>query len=146
MPVVEIGAVQSLVGELGRVSAERTRLLAAKMKAYQPSFVPSENSVIADFNGNEATYDGYAAATIVWMAAGVDADGGYSAIGTGGFFQATGATTPNLIGGVWLETAGGDLVEYWPFPAPVVMSSALDSFLATPIIRQPQPDELVLES
>jgi hypothetical protein len=141
MPTAALLAIIANVGLLQQITAERTRLLAAKMKLYQSTFNPDPTNVVADFVAAEATFTGYAAVTIVWNAVGVDQDGGYSAIGSNCFFQATDAVTPNTIGGCWIEDSAGALKEFIPFGTPVPMSAALDALSVIPILRQPPPDQ-----
>jgi hypothetical protein len=137
-------ASPSQSGDLARITAERTRLLAAKFKLYQSSFAPNADSVIGDFNAAEADFTGYAAAVIVWDAIGLGSDGHYQAVGSDCFFQATDAVSPNDIGGAWLETGAGALVEYYPFNTPISLSVALAYLNCGPILREPGPDTVDL--
>lgn len=124
-------------GQVFSLGLLRTALLAAKLKLYQSTFTPTRSSLIADFNAAEADFTGYAAATIVWSAVGIDAGNNARSTGSRAFYQATDAVTPNVIGGCWLEDSTGVLVGYYPFTAPVGIPAAL-SFVSVSVVIGPQ--------
>jgi hypothetical protein len=120
------------------LSLERTALAAGKVRAYKSSFVPTPASLEADFVAAEADFVGYAPIVLgAWSAVGVDSAGQAQTVSADIFFQATDATTPNLIGGLWLTTAADGIYEYCPFPVPLPMNYALAFISANWHLRQP---------
>ena len=144
MSVYVPNAASSNSGDKDRVSAERTRLAAAKLKLYQSTFIPGPTNVVADFVAAEASFTGYVAHTITWNPVSLGADGKWQAESDQAFYQATDAVSPNTIGGAWLETAAGALVEYIPFPIPVNMTVALAQLTLQLALHRPEPDNGVL--
>ena len=134
MALIQVNALQTVEGGIEAL----TELLAGaigtagKMHLYQSSFSPTPSSVEADFTAAEATFTGYAAATVSWGAIGLDSVGLPTTISDRALFQATDAVTPNVIGGVWYEcqTAAGPpavhkSINYFAFPNPISMATAL---------------------
>lgn len=114
-----------------------TALVGAKLKLYQSSFAPVQNSPLSAFAAAEADFAGYAAATLTWSAMGVQGDGTPSAVSSRAFFQATDAVTPNQIGGAWLELAGGEIWGYFPFNDPADLQTALSWVALTVTATEP---------
>jgi len=137
-----LNASPSQVGWLDRLTAERIRLLGAKLRLFQVPIVPSPDTTRADFVAAEANFVGYASVVLVWAAIGVDTDGGYVAYSQAAVFTATDGTMGNSILGAWLEDSTGNLVEYWNFPAPINMTMALSQITAIAALREPMPDQL----
>lgn len=135
-------AADTLAAELAALTARLVTLAGAELHLYQSTFVPDENSLLADFTAAEADYTGYASVVLTYSAIALDEDGGYVAVTNRAFFQATDAVSPNTIGGAWVETAGAGLIEYFPFAVPVPMTEALASMAALGFIRNPGPDQL----
>ncbi len=136
----------SLATQLADLTRRRTAYNAAELHLYQSSFTPDENSAIAAFTAAEATFVGYAEIVLAMTAIGPDADGGFVSYSQSCFFQATDATAPNLIGGAWIQTAAGVLLEFWPFPTPVGMDIALANLTCQLQQREPQPDGMLVET
>lgn len=108
--------VLSLSGSLILALAAQTELAGSFVRLYQSTLTPNENTVVADFISNEADFDGYPAGGIEVTAFAdpiLDPAGGYSIGSPAIQFETDPAeATPNLIGGWWIETAGGDLYGY----------------------------------
>lgn len=144
MNIASGNAVISKDGDLSRLVAERTRLALAKLKLYKSSFIPTNQSLLADFVAAEADFSGYAFATLSWDAVGVDSLGNYFTEGSNSLFQASDALNPNTIGGAWIETATGTLVMFLPFDVPVNMTVILATLNITPVMKRPEPDSFVI--
>lgn len=130
---MDVTGQMTLEAMVNNLDLRRTNLAAGVVKLFQASFDPDENSVVADFAAAEADFTGYAAVTLgTWSTIGVSAEGEVVALATRAFFQATDAVAPNVIGGYWLETAGGDMDHFVRFDPPVLLTTAL-SFLAVTI-------------
>lgn len=105
-----------------------------KVRLFQNNIVPTPATTIADLT--EATFDGYAASTvIVWSPAGVDDSGFALAIGDMKLFQMSGSTTPNLIYGYYVcDDAGPPTKLYWAelLPTPKSMTALGDQLGIVP--------------
>ena len=93
-----------------------------KVKLAQTPFTPNPNSVPStDFV--EATYDGYAAVSLTTMTPNTVVGNAYESTSTAvAVFQPTGSTTPNTIGGYWIETGAGALLGYEVLPTPIALN------------------------
>lgn len=99
-------------------------LTAALMKLFKSGFAPSQQNVAADFAAQEATFTGYAASmALTFSAVVVDANGD-PVVQASNLFTQTGNTITDSIGGFWLETAGGKVIQFGVFPQPVNMAAA----------------------
>lgn len=135
-------ANETLAGDEHLLTARRTDLAACKIKLYQNSLVPGYDSTEADFAAAEATFVGYVGGTVTWDALSVDETGKPLVPGSDTFFQCTATTTPNVIGGCWLETAAGVLIDFWPFPTPINVNLALQYIRVSPSLMAQEADTL----
>lgn len=96
-----------------------------KVRLAQAPFTPNANSVPGDFT--IADYDGYADVTLTTMTGPSQVGSSFEdTASTIAHFAPTGATTPNTIGGYWIESDGGDFLAYEVFPTPIPMQTVLD--------------------
>lgn len=100
---------------------------------YKHGMTPTPTTARAELQANEADFDGYAAAAIAaWSNPCLAPGGGYMVVSPLLSWHMTGSTTPNTIGGMWVQDAN-DVVRYIVrFGAGVEMDSA-DSCLKRPI-------------
>lgn len=107
---------------------QQTALALSKCRLFQSDLVPSVSTVKADLTGAEADYDGYTAGGETITAFSnplLDPAGGASIEAFVQFEWAHVATdVGNLIGGFWIEDAGGDVRVIGTFPVPVPMQGA----------------------
>jgi len=142
-----VASVQSVGGSVDLLGQIKTYLINSKIKLFKMALVPSPITPVADFNTNEADFAGYAAVTVAaFSAVAIDADERAVIVSPRAFFQATDGVTPNSIGGAWLETAAGVLIEYVTFPQPLQMSAALAYIAATWFFRQPGAGNVMVEN
>jgi hypothetical protein len=146
MPEQHVTSVLTTEAMVKGLTDKRTLLALAPLKLFKSSFTPGPASVVADFDAAEADFTGYAAVALSWSAVGIDSDGQPGIISTRAFFQATADTADNEIGGAWMETAGGDLYEYWVFDQPVEMGTDLSFLSAVITARYPDADDLDIDS
>lgn len=122
-------------GQMWLAGITKTALANSVVSLFQNTITPTVLTTKAELEAAEADYDGYAAKTVTaW---------GDPFLGSQGAaiqmpiqqFQPTGSTTPNLINGAWIETAGGVLVAIIVFPATVTMGSTSDAIPLSEILR-----------
>lgn len=116
----------STVQGIDQLDALRTDLAAAVMKAFNETLNPTQRTPVGSFDTAECTFTGYASSTLgAWTPVGVNAAGQpYMESAQASFQAGDPLTVPGQMGGVWLEKAGGDLVGYAKFNAPVNISVA----------------------
>lgn len=114
-------------------------LALSVIKLFRSTFVPTPANVVADYDAAEATYTTYAPETITaWLDPVAAVGGGYRITApTEQFDLAATPAVGNMIGGYWIENAGGDVVLVTIFDAPVSMSVAGDSIQVSPTIVVP---------
>lgn len=89
---------------LAALAAEDGPLDVAMLRLFQNDVTPSANTVVGDLTA--ATYTGYAAEAITWLAPSISTvDGEPEMIGTAGEFRPTGTTVTNEIWGYYITTA-----------------------------------------
>lgn len=144
--------VQDVVGNQtleGMVEA-LTELIAgafgtsSKLRLFKDTFSPTPNNVEADFIAAEADFVGYVAGTLTYGPVGLDAAGEAVSYSSRVEFQATDATTPNSIGGIWIDSqtsAGPPAVvtslRYFQFQTPIPMASALATMGVVAVAKAP---------
>jgi len=114
-------------------AALQTVLALSKVRLYQSTLVPTPSTPKTALVAAEADYDDYPAggSTITAFLDPIFNPAGGASISapTVQFDVTTPApTTPNLIGGAWLEDAGGDVHLVMPFAAPVPMDTLGQGF------------------
>jgi hypothetical protein len=122
--------------QLDALTADLAALVGAKLRLYSAGFGPTRNTTHAEFVANEVTGTGYASAVLTWSAAAIGADGNYQAVSSRAFFQLTADQDGQSIGGAWLETSAGDLVDYYQLNGPIPFATAL-AFAAFVVTREP---------
>lgn len=131
-----------LEGTLVDATAIKTNLsTTTTCRLFQSTFTPNSRSVAADFVAAEATYEGYALATIgAWVGPYIYGGGqGYFIAAADLYFPWTaGAGDPgNTIGGYWLEDAASKVREYVIFDTPININGAGQVVPVTPTILFP---------
>lgn len=115
----------SLSGALLAATGAQTELAASHVRLFKSTLVPTPATVLADFVTAEADFDGYPVGGIVATTFAdpiLDPAGGYSIGSPAIQFETDPAeATPNLIGGWFQVTSGGDLYGYTLFGDPQPM-------------------------
>lgn len=144
---VVIAGRMSDTGKQKELADRLTDVLLGELHLYQSSFIPTEQSLLADFTAAEANFVGYAAHEIVMSAVAPDSDGGFVSVSNRAFFQATNDVTPNTIGGAYVTTnAAAALRGFFEFPVPIPLTEALAYLAAVLFMRAPEPDTLNIDS
>lgn len=125
------------VGSLWLAGITGTELANSVIHLYQSSLVPTVDTVLADLVAAEADFSGYAPITLVaWGAPYLVAAGGAAVNSPCSQFNTDDPTTvTNLIGGAWIETAGGDLVIIDAFPSAIPMDAPSKAIPIQEILR-----------
>lgn len=120
-------------------TAKRTAYALSVVRLFKSGFVPSNATVIAELEAQEADYTTYAPETITAWLPVVGASGGGNQITapTTQFELAATPAAPNTIGGYWIELAGGDVVLIRQFDTPVPMVVAGNYCQVTPTVVVP---------
>jgi len=124
---------------LDEATTLQTEMALSVVKLFLSTFIPTPDNVVGDYDTNEATFTTYAPQTITAWLDPVSAVGGGYRI-TAPTVQFDLASTPasgNMIGGYWVENAGGDVVLVTIFDAPVPMTVAGNSIQVNPTIVVP---------
>lgn len=122
-------------GQLWLAGITRTALANSVVSLFQNTITPTVLTTKAELEAAEADYDGYAPKTVAnWNEPFLGSLGAAIQMPVQQF-QPTGSTTPNIINGAWVETAGGVLVFIVTFPASVSMASAADAIPLSEILR-----------
>lgn len=110
-------AALSLSGAKDEAARGKTNLANSVLSLFKAGFVPTPQSVKADFEAAECDFDGYATKTIVAWSDPVLAGDGYAIYApTQTFAWALNVdAVGNQVGGWWLELAAGTLYEYGTF-------------------------------
>lgn len=114
----------------------QTQLVDCTMHLFQASLLPSPTPTtpLSDFLAAEATFDGYAAATIAAFSAPVLAGAAWAIYAPTQTFRWTfSAGVGNTIGGYWIQTAGGDLKDFTIFNPGEVCGSTGQAIIRTPV-------------
>jgi hypothetical protein len=129
----------SLNGAKVEATAAQTRMAGSKMHLFQFGFTPSPTSTLADFEAEEADFDGYAEKTLATWAAPILAGVGYMTYAPTQTFAWTldVDSVGNQIGGHWLETAGGELIGYTIYDPSIPLQGAGMAVVKTPVLVYP---------
>jgi len=141
-----LNALRTDAGLGANLTDRVTALAAAKLRLFKSTLVPTPTTPRSDFNANVADFTGYADVTLTYSAVLNDADGGKVALTNRALFSQTADTVTNTIGGMWIDTAGTEVEDYWEFDPPIGMNAA-GSFIAAVIgLREPRPDTATVET
>jgi hypothetical protein len=116
-------------------TANQTRNANSVLHLFKSGFLPSPTTTKAEFLAQECDFDGYSAATIAAWGAPVllgTAWATYAPTQTFRWALDTDAVG-NLVGGYFLVTAGGDLMDYAIFDPPVPVTGPGQAVVTTPI-------------
>lgn len=125
----------SLAGALVQATANQARMANCVMHLFAYGWVPTPTSVKADFLAHECDYDGYAAQTITAWGAPVLVGQAWGTFAPTQTFRWTFDTDSvgNQVGGYFLVTAGGDLMDYSIFDPSIPMQGPGMATVKTPI-------------
>lgn len=115
--------------------ANQARLANSVLHLFQQPFLPSITTTKDEFIAQEATFDGYAPATIATWGAPVLAGSAWATYAPTQTFRWTLDTDAigNSIAGWFLVTAGGELMDYSVFDSPVAVQGPGMAVVTTPI-------------
>jgi hypothetical protein len=131
-----VGVYYPKSGQQWLAGKVRTALAASKIRLYQSSINPTENTTLAELEAAEADYDGYAEITITNFGAVFQSPLGAAIQMPSVQFQGTDPmVVTNNIGGAWIEDSTGALVNIIGFPEAKAMSSPLDALPLSEILR-----------
>ena len=116
------------------ITAVTGALIGAEVELYTNDVLPVPTSVIGDFD--LATYTGYAAEAVAWLAPAISDSGEVEVVGIVGEFRPTNSAVPNDVYGFILTDGAGVLLGGGRFTdGPLPMNSALDQIIITPRVR-----------
>lgn len=120
----------SMTGALANAEERQTALAASVVSLFKSSLVPTPTTPKADFETAECNFDGYVTKTIAaWLGPVLAPGTGYQLVSPlllwalGG----TDPTTPNTVGGWWLEDAAGVVRMFGTFDPFLPMEIAYQS-------------------
>jgi len=125
----------SLSGALVQATAGQARNANSVLHLFKAPFAPTPTTTKAEFEAQECDYDGYAPLTIATWSAPVLAGTGYMTYAPTQTFPWTLDTDAvgNQVGGHWLETAGGVLLDYSIYDPSIPCQGPGQAVIKTPI-------------
>lgn len=117
---------QHLEGAKATAALKQTGLANSNAKLFKDGFVPSVTTPAADFAANECDFDDYAPVAIVaWNAPSLASVPGYNIDAPMvRWVCAADQVVSNMVGGLWIENAGGDILDFVIFDTPIPMQLA----------------------
>lgn len=112
------------------------------LRLYQSTLVPGTQTTLADLVTAEATFDGYAAKTLVTDTGFINGNSQAVAESQLLVFIPTGSVTPNTIGGAWTDDGTGAM-EIWPLLAPVSLAGPTNALKFVVTDAYPTPGSLI---
>jgi hypothetical protein len=130
----------SLAGSLVRSTANQAALANSVLHLFKSGFVPSPSNLLAEYTAQECDYASYAAITVVAWGAPILAPGSgwmtFAPLQT--FLWATaGADVQNSVGGAYLVSATGDLLDVVIFENAKPMQGPGNSVQLIPSVTTP---------
>lgn len=125
----------SITGAKVQADAAQARNANCVMRLFKQGFVPTPTTLKATFETNECDFDGYLAKTIATWHDPVLAGTGYMTYApTQTFSWALDVdAVGNVVGGHWIETAGGVLLEYSIYDPGIPCQAPGMAVIKTPI-------------
>lgn len=122
-------------GALIQSAANKTRMAASVMHLFKYGFIPTPTSTLADFLANECDFDGYAAATIATWGDPVLAGQAWATFAPTQIFRwaHVSADVGNQVGGHFLVTSGGDLMDYSIYDPSIPAQGPGQAVVKTPV-------------
>lgn len=112
----------------------QTLLENATMHLFQSSYTPQPTDPITLFQAAECTFDGYAPSTIATWDNPVLAGTAWALLCAIQIFRWTFSTgVNNMVGGYWIQTAGGTLVTYAVFDPAESAGGTGQAIVRTPV-------------
>jgi hypothetical protein len=124
MPVPTVWVSRTAKGANIEALAAQVRLVNAKVRLFQSGFVPNPQSPAADYIASECDFDGYAPVVLAaWLGPVLGPTSGWMIVAPLALFiwATTGANVGNQVGGWWIESAGGDVIDYGRYQNPLPM-------------------------
>jgi len=117
------------------------------IKLFKADFVPTHDSLKADFDAAEADYTGYNPGTLnIYTGPFIDSDGRSFIVGKQMTFTVgAGPVTPNLLGGGWIEDTGNNVIHYFLFNNPVNFSVTGQSMKVQHTFRESGFSEVLID-
>ena len=127
---------RSLEGAKTDAAAKKTALAASVLHLFKSGFIPNGSTPLADYTAQECDYDGYAAKTIAtWGDPVLSPGSGYLIYAPQQTFTwaLDADAVGNIVGGTYLVTAGGKLMDVVIFETPVPLQGVDQALVVTPI-------------
>jgi len=111
-----------------------TRYANATMHLFIQGFSPTPTSSLASFQANEATFDGYTAATLAEWSEPILAGSAWAIEAPTQIFRWVFASgVGNMIQGYWLQDSAGNLIDYTVFDPAESVASFGQAVQRTPV-------------
>lgn len=125
----------SLAGALIQSSANKTRMAASVLHLFKFGFVPTPTTPLATYLANECDFDGYAPLTIATWNDPVLAGQAWATFAPTQTFRWAHDTDDvgNQVGGHFLVTSGGDLMDYSIYDPSIPMQGTGQAVIKTPV-------------
>lgn len=122
-------------------TAVQTALAASKIQLFKSTLTPTPETPLADFVTHSADYTGYppgGAVLAAWLAPILSPTSGYQIQAPmTQFVVGDPVVTGNVIGGFWIEEAGGELIAFGTFGNPQPMQVADQGIDLAPVLTFP---------
>lgn len=105
-------------------TAAQTARALSVIKLFKAGFEPTPDTLVAEYDTNECDYSDYAPETITaWLDPAAAQGGGWRITAPTSQFLCVGdQAVGNMVGGFWIELAGGDVILATIFDEPTSMS------------------------
>lgn len=122
-------------------TAVQTALAASKLRLFKSTLEPTPATPLADYVSAEADYTNYppgGEALALWLAPILSPGGGYQIQAPMvQFVVGDPVVAGNVIGGFWIEEAGGELIAFGTFGSPQPMEVADQGIDLAPVLTFP---------
>lgn len=127
---------RTLEGAKTDAAAKKTALANSVLHLFKAGFLPGPSAPLSDFTANECDYSGYGPLTIAaWGDPVLSPGSGYLIYAPAQTFlwDSGGDLSGNMVGGTYLVTAGGKLMDVVIFETPIPMQGVDQALVPTPI-------------
>lgn len=128
-------AITPLSAALDAATRQQTNMANAVIHLFKQGFVPAENTVKADLVAQECDFTDYTTKTITaWTGPVLAPVSGYQINAPVQTWVVVTPTVANTVGGYWIETAGGTVIDIVQFDDAGLPMSAVDQAVqVTPV-------------
>jgi hypothetical protein len=117
---------QSLFGAKFTANLKQTALALSVAKLFKDGFTPGVGTPVADFDAQECDFDDYTSkVSTTWNEPSLSSSSGYNIDSAMlRWVCAADQVVGNMVGGIWFESAAGDLLDFVIFDPPIPMQLA----------------------